>query len=306
MRSEMDRRHFLKASAAVGAGIGLAGLDRFRLLAADTTSVTPNADKLGWRLGIQTWTFHKSSTLFESIDKTASLGLKYIEAYHGQPLNKNHPTERYRFDMPDNLRTALKNKLTDSGVKLLGHFEHSENPSREVFEYCKDMGVEMITGEFAKDKLDGLDKLCQEYQIYLLMANHPKPTWYWNPNTVMEVCQGHSKWIGTSGDIGHWVREGLDPMACIKKLEGRLQGFHFRDMNKVGPGARDAHDVPWGTGVCDVRAMLTEVHRQGIKPVFMIEYEYHEDNSLPELAQCFKFFDQVAGELVAKGTTGIN
>jgi len=55
--------------------------------------------------------------------------------------------------------------------------------------------------------------------------------------------------------------------------------------------------VPWGTGVNDVKATLTEIHRQGIKAVFSIEYEYHWTNSLPEIAKCVAYFDKVAAEL---------
>ena len=50
----------------------------------------PNAEKLGWRLGCQAWTLHQF-TLFETIDKVASLGLHYIEAYGGQKLSKDLP-----------------------------------------------------------------------------------------------------------------------------------------------------------------------------------------------------------------------
>ena len=59
-------------------------------------------------------------------------------------------------------------------------------------------------------------------------------------------------------------------------------------------GRQGAHDVPWGTGEGNVEGVLAEVHRQGLQPVFAIEYEYHWNNSLPEIAQCVKYFDQVA------------
>ena len=60
------------------------------------------------------------------------------------------------------------------------------------------------------------------------------------------------------------------------------------------------HDVPWGTGVCNVRGMLEETHRQKIKAEFSFEYEYHWENSLPELAQSVEYFDKVAKEIAEK------
>ena len=47
------------------------------------------------------------------------------------------------------------------------------------------------------------------------------------------------------------------------------------------------------------KGMLTEIRRQKLKAVFSIEYEYHWDNSLPEIAQCVAYFDRVALELAA-------
>ena len=45
--------------------------------------------------------------------------------------------------------------------------------------------------------------------------------------------------------------------------------------------------------------MLAEIRRERLKAVFSIEYEYHWDNSLPEIAQCVAYFDRVAVELAA-------
>ena len=60
------------------------------------------------------------------------------------------------------------------------------------------------------------------------------------------------------------MRSGLNPVECLKKLEGRLISFHFKDLNKAGG---DAHDVPWGTGACNVPAMLAEcIGRESRRP----------------------------------------
>jgi len=42
-----------------------------------------------------------------------------------------------------------------------------------------------------------------------------------------------------------------------------------------------------------------ELRRQRVKAVFSIEYEYHWDNSLPEMAKCVAFFDRTALNLAA-------
>lgn len=297
----MDRRSFLKTTGSVGIGISMVGLGGSRLMAAEHRGA-PNAEKLGWRLGMQAWTFHQAP-MFDAIDHTASLGLRYLEAIPGQKLSKDLPNLSFGEGLSADGRKAVKKKLADSGVKLVNYgvcgLSKNVDESRKVFEFAKDMGIETIASEPAVDAFDTLDKLCEEYAINVAIHNHPKPSHYWNPDAVLKVCKGRSKRIGACADTGHWPRSGLSPIDCLKKLDGRIVSFHFKDVNKLGP---DAHDVSWGTGVCDVKAMLAEIRRQKIKAVFSIEYEYNWGKALPEIAQCVAYFDRVAAELAAWDT----
>ena len=109
-----------------------------------------------------------------------------------------------------------------------------EDASRKTFDFAKDMGIETIVSEPGPDAFDTSDKLCEEYRINVALHNHPKPSRYWNPDTVLEVCKGRSKRIGACADTGHWMRSGLNPVEQLKKLEGRIISFHFKDLNKFG------------------------------------------------------------------------
>ena len=301
MKSRIHRRNFLKTTGALGAGIGLVGLGGSDLLAAELANGAPNAEKLGWHLGCQTWTFREFS-LFEAIDKTASLGLHYMETGAGmKSLSKEQPQLKFTEDSPASIRSEVKKKLADTGMQLKSYgvtpLSKDVGQCRKMFDFAKDMGMETIVSEPAEDAFDMIEKFCDKYGINVAIHNHPKPSHYWNPDTVLRLCKGRSKRIGACGDTGHWLRSGLNPVECLKKLEGRIINFHFKDLNKAGPEARD---VPWGTGVSDVKGMLTEVRRQGIKAVFLIEYEFLSPTLLQEVAECVKDFDKVAAELAAK------
>ena len=82
---------------------------------------------------------------------------------------------------------------------------------------------------------DAIDKLCAEFDINLAIHNHPQPSHYWNPDTVLKVCKDRSKRIGACADTGHWLRSGLNPLECLKKLEGRIISLHFKDLEREGP-----------------------------------------------------------------------
>jgi sugar phosphate isomerase/epimerase len=76
-------------------------------------------------------------------------------------------------------------------------------------------------------------------------------------------------------------------MSVSKLLtRGRIISSHLKDLNEFSPRG---HDVPAGTGVSDVPAILEELRRQGFNGNISIEYEYNMQNSMPEVAQSIGF-----------------
>jgi sugar phosphate isomerase/epimerase len=297
---QLARRDFLKTTGMVAAGLGIAGLGGPTLMAGSLADGAPNAEKLGWRLGCQTYTFNRF-TFQEALQKTASLGLKYVEAYPRQKLSKQDPRTTLNETMSAAERNKARSMLADAGIKLVCYgvcgFRNDEPACRKTFDFAKDMGIETITCEPAPDAFDLLNGLADEYAINVAIHNHPRPSRYWDYRTVLEVCEGRSKRIGACADTGHWMRSDINPIEALRALEGRIISLHFKDLNKFG--RTDEHDVPWGTGKGDVKGMLAELHRQGFQGVFSIEYEHNWENSLPEIAQCVKYFDQTAAALAA-------
>ena len=260
---------------------------------------TEDAHK-GWRLGIQAWSFNRYS-LYEAIDKTASLGLCYIEAYPGQKVSKEKPDVAFGPDTSAEIRKEVKQKLAEAGVKLVNFgvvdLKNDEAQCRKVFDFAEDMGIETIVSEPPEDAFDIIDRLCREYKIKVAIHNHPKaPTsHYWHPDAVLKVCKGRSKWIGACADTGHWPRSGVDPVEAIKKLQGRIISLHFKDIATLGDP--ETEDVVWGAGKANVKAMLKELDRQGFKGVFSIEYERNWEKSIPEIQQCIEYFNKTASQL---------
>jgi sugar phosphate isomerase/epimerase len=251
------------------------------------------------KLGTQAYTF-KEFTLFEAIDKAKQLELEFVEIFQGQRLSSEHPDVKSNHEMPLSLIAKLKNKLDDAGVKALAYgvvkLGKDEAECRKIFDFAKVMGMTTITAEPPEEALPMIDKLANEYRINVAIHNHPKPSHYWNPETVLKAVQGRSKRIGACADTGHWVRSGLDPVECLKKLEGRVLWSHFKDLNEKD---RHAHDVPWGTGVGNAKAQLAELCRQGFSGGISIEYEHNWKNSMPEIAKCVAFFRATCKELCA-------
>jgi len=250
-----------------------------------------------WRLGVQAYTFNRF-TFFEAVDKAKELQLRFIEAYPGQKIGGDLGDAKFDHNMPVSVMAKIRNKLDEAGVRLVNYgvvgLGKDEAEARKVFDFAKVMGIETIVSEPPAETLEMLDRLAGEYRINVAIHNHPKPSMYWDPAKVLEAVKGRSPRIGACADTGHWARSGVKPIEALKMLEGRIITLHFKDLNKEGA---DAHDVPWGTGVCDVKGMLTELKRQDFRGVFSIEYEHNWENSVPEIAECVKYFRQVQREL---------
>ncbi len=254
--------------------------------------------KLGWRLGVQAWTF-RALSLFDTIDTTKSLGLRYLEAYPGQKMSKDDPT-KFDHNSPSEQRAAVKKKLAEAGVVVMNYgvvdIPKDEAKARVVFDFAKDMGIQTIVSEPNPDAFDTIEKLVKEYDIKVSIHNHPEPSRYWDPEKVLEVIKGRDPRIGACADTGHWPRSGIKPIDAMKKLDGHIISFHFKDLNEFGK--KEAHDIVWGTGIGDARGMLEEAKRQGFKGVFSIEYEIGSGQELVDnVRKCVEFFDKTAKEL---------
>lgn len=257
---------------------------------------TPNAEKLGWRLACQAYSFNRF-TFFEAVDKTAATGCKFIEAYPGQKLSPDKKDVVFDHNSPQGVLDAVKAKLASAGITLVNYgvvdLPAAEAEARKVFDFAKTMGIETIVSEPAPEAMDTVQKLIKEYGIEVAIHNHPKPSKYWDPTRVVAAVQGREG-IGSCADTGHWMRSGVNPLEALQMLNGKIVSFHFKDLNEAG---KDAHDVVWGQGKADVKALLAEMKKQGFKGVFSIEYEYNWDNSVPEITQCVAAFDKFATEL---------
>jgi sugar phosphate isomerase/epimerase len=282
--------------------------------AADSGDSQSAADKLGWKLAMHSYTLNRFS-IDDAIDKTASIGIKYMSVsgsinLPGTPKFKTVPTPSLTDEQIAAVEAHLKEKGIDPHFVNMGvvHPTTDEAKTRKLFEAAKRMGIDTLVAEPEAKTIsdlpkvmDVVEKLAVEYNIKVAIHDHPKPSFYWNPDTVLAAVKGRSPLLGACADVGHWKRSGLDPVECLKRLQGRIITLHFKDLVKgPGPNANGLHDVPWGTGESDAKGMLEELKRQHFHGAICIEYEYHWDNSLPEIEKCVTWFNKTCAELAAE------
>jgi sugar phosphate isomerase/epimerase len=271
-----------------------------------SASLTPAIraqEKLGWRLGIEAYTFQKY-TLFEAIEKTAALGLPFMGGLSFQKVSDTIP-RNFEPGLSDDELRQVRLKLDSAGVRMLTYYVQDipgdEAGCRQAFEFGRKIGIETFISEPKPEALGTVEKFCDAYDINVALHNHDakaSPV-YWQPAGILKACEGRSKRIGACPDLGYWMRSGLDPIQGLRQLKDRLITVHMHDLHARGT---DGHDVPWGTGVGNTEAILKELHQLGIRPtMFGIEYAYNWLESMPDVAKCVAFFNQVSLALASGG-----
>jgi sugar phosphate isomerase/epimerase len=266
----------------------------------------PGLKKLGWKLSCQFYTF-REYTAFETIDILHAMGVHHCEFYPGQVLSPDKKTVHVGVEMSDDDIAALKAKVKEAGMAAdnfgVADVNKGEAETRKLFEFAKKMGIKTIVAEPADASFDLLDKLTAEYDINISIHNHPKPSHYWSPETLLKAIDGHSKKIGACADLGHFVRSGLSTLDSVKKLDGHIISTHMKDV-MPDPRANSYAgygDVIWGTGKVGVADVLAELKRQNFKGVMSIEYEKTTGQDLVDnVEKSIHFFTEQVKKLASE------
>lgn len=254
---------------------------------------TPNAKEIGWRLACQLYSLRDRS-FYEALDVIARLGIRNVEPCFFLPLSKEKPDVTTSESLSPDMRRELKKRLDDYGLRMVNYYAPIESDTeafRKIFDYAGEMGVKTLVAEPPAEVFDKIEELCDEYKINLAIHNHPKSpdSKYWRPENVLKVCKGRGRRIGACADTGHWVRSGLDPVECLRKLKGRIVSMHLKDVAESGKP--EARDVPLGTGKAKYADVLKELYAQRFRGVMTIEYEHLSDQLAEDIAECVKFVE---------------
>ena len=295
----IGRRQFLRSSVAVATGLGV-----WRALPAEAAPVklsTPCAEKLGWQLSVQLYTYRRYP-LFEAMDKVAALGIRHIEPLTVLPVDAKRPGLRANENLPPEVRKEFKARLADRGMFLSTIFANSSgkpDQAKRLFDFCQEMGTGTIVAEPAADALDMIEKLCDEYRINLAFHNHARgQSPYWKPELVLAACRNRSPRMGGCCDMGQWARSGLDPMESLRKMKGRIISIHLKDIAKKNePGSRN---TVFGEGEGDFANSLAELKRLGYRGITAIDFEHDTPALQEDMARNVAFVENQAKKLLAE------
>jgi sugar phosphate isomerase/epimerase len=254
----------------------------------------------GFAVGCQAYTFRLFSVM-EAIEKTSQAGGRIIEFYPGQRLRADQPAVTFGHTSPDAVIEQVLAQCKKFDIKPVNYgvvtpsgrdAKARQEEWKKIFAFARKMDLVAVTSEPNPDDMDFIESLVKENNIRFAIHDHPRqpnnPNYrFWDPQYVLSLVKDRDSRMGSCADVGHWVRSGVKPLEALEVLHGRIMSSHMKDLNEFGNP--QAHDMPWGTGVSGVGELLDELKRQGFDGNISIEYEYHEQNSLPEVKQCIDF-----------------
>ena len=243
---------------------------------------------------VQCYSFRRF-TFMETLQKVKDLGVRYLQPYPGQRLSADLPGVPFNHTLsPENIK-RVKAKLRELGLSLVGYgvvvFKNDEAEMRTVFDFAREMRIPTIVTEPEYDDFTLLEKMVQEYRINIAIHNHPPPTKYARPETVLAHVEGLDERIGDCADTGHWMRTGVDPLEALRTLEGRILDVHLKDLDQFGE--RGAVDVPYGDGKANVRAIMAELTRQNFAGYITIEYESEPDDPSASIQKGLEYINSI-------------
>jgi sugar phosphate isomerase/epimerase len=266
--------------------------------AADSASVrTDSTQKVtdDWKLGVQLWTF-RMFTITEALQKVDSCGIKYVEAFWGQALG-GETKDTFGIRMTQAGRDKLKDLLKSHNMQMVAMGVISPNNKQDwidAFKLAKEFNLSYITAEPKKNFWDFVDSLAGIYNIKIAIHDHPKPNAFSHPDSVLAAVNGHPN-IGACADLGHWSRNGLNPVDCLKKLEGHVYGVHLKDIVKFDDPK--AADTTVGKGVIQFAPIFAELKRQQFKGMLSIEHESNWYHSVPDIIETVKLYNSEIAKL---------
>ena len=257
-------------------------------------------------VAMQCWTF-RGYSFFEAVEKTKALGIKYLQAYSGQPLSSADKGAVFSHMMTDPQIDMVRKKLAEAGMEVVGYgvvdIGRTEPEMRKAFEFARKMGIQVIATEPADADFPLLDKLVKEYDIRIAVHNHPEPAKYAKPQTVIDHIKGLDERIGSCADPGHWMRGGIRPLDALRLLKGRIIDVHIKDRSDFGTDKK-VDDVAIGEGKVGLRDILAELTLQDYAGYLTIEYENEKEILTPEPATR-KGLENIKALTYYEGYTGL-
>ncbi|MBY5959665.1 sugar phosphate isomerase/epimerase [Membranicola marinus] len=242
-------------------------------------------------VGVALYSFNRFA-FPETLEKSKQAGTTMVEGFFFHKLGEDFD-HKTMLELSDADLLRMKNFIEEKGLEMPSVYAGAETRSEweRFFKIGEILDLEFVVAEPEPEHWDLLDSLGQASGIKMAIHEHARgKSRYWHPDSVLVAVDNRPS-FGACGDLGHWVRSGLDPVECLKKLEGHLISIHAKDLDEFGK--IDANDVKVGSGVIDYPAVMEELHRQNFKGPVFVECEHDWEDNLDDVKYAVDYLNEL-------------
>lgn len=190
---------------------------------------------------------------------------------------------------------SAKDKLDRANIRCVSYYSATIKDVHDLdraIRFAKLFGVRHVTGDATGSILTEIDKGFTQAGMTFGIHNHyfkGQKFAYESPEDVLKALAGVSKTVGATADVGHFASCGHDPVEAVRKLAGRLQLVHLKDVEASGGEV----NVLLGRGIARIADVMKELHRQEFHGLVALEYE-KEGNIDADMRQEVEFARSLA------------
>ena len=244
------------------------------------------------KIGVALYSFNKFSFV-DAVEKAKSADVNLVEGFSFHELGGQFGTKRL-LDLSDEEVGQLKKTLDSTKMTMPSIYADAKTLEewKHLFDQAKKIGLKFMVGEPDPQFLDDINRMAGQYQMKFAIHEHAKGlSKYWHPDSALAAIKDREN-LKICADIGHWVRSGLDPVECLKKVEGNVISVHVKDLDSFGN--LNATDVNISTGVIDYPKIFEELKRQQFDGYVFIECEHDWEDNLKDVKESVNYITQVS------------
>lgn len=233
-------------------------------------------------VGVALYSFNRFN-LHNALCRSKAAGVAYVEGFSFHPLGGAFGSKTIGQLDIEEIR-MFKDLLAENSLRMVSMYGDGQTIAEweQLFDKATALGMEFIVGEPAPALWDELNSVAGRYGMKLAIHQHAEGlSRFWHPDSVLVALEGRDN-FAVCGDVGHWVRSGLDPVECLNALRGRLVSVHMKDLDTFGD--MEAIDVRVGDGVIDYPAIIEALRLQGFDGYAFVECEHDWENNLGDVS----------------------
>jgi inosose dehydratase len=220
-------------------------------------------------IGVGTFSYH-SLSLDDMIVELQRLRVRDIEMSRGEFMLIEPPTPA--------MCASAREKFDRAGIRCLSYYTATLKTSRDIdyaVRYGKMLGASNISADATGPILDQIDTRFSREGLTFGIHNHwfKQKFAYESVDDVLNGLKGRSKTMGATLDVGQMAACGHDPVAAVHRLAPYLKVVHLKDVEAAGA----EHNVPLGSGIVNIRAVVAELGKIRFGGLVAIEYEKEGD-----------------------------